>query len=250
MRPDQRALAEAEAGLVGGAERFNGERRRVRRRWLLLVGGLVVIGAFTWLVGWSPYLRAASVAVDGVSGAEAAAVEALVRPALGTPLVRLDTGALAESVRGRVSIEDATVTRDWPSTIRVEVVPRTPAIALRNPKGQLEVADRHGIVFSTVTSPPKGVPLVVASGATATSPEAARTALAVVSALPDPLAKTVTRIEVTSANLVTLQVGSVSVTWGDGSQGERKARVLTALLRTKPRPVHIDVSAPNTPVTR
>ncbi len=239
-----------EAGLVGGAERFDGERRRQRRRLLTFVVVLAVAGALAWLVGWSPYLRAASISIDGVSGAEAAAVEALVRPALGTPLVRLDTGAIAASVQSRVSIEGATVTRNWPSSIRVEVVPRTPAIVLRNPQGQLEVADRHGVVFTTVTTAPKGVPLVLASGATATSPEAARTALAVVGALPDSLVKTVTRVEVTSANLVTLELGSVSVTWGDGSQGERKAAVLTALLQTTPRPVHIDVSAPNTPVTR
>lgn len=248
MRPAQRPLPQAD--LVGGADRFDGERRRLRRRVLLLVGSLALLGAVTWLVGWSSYLRASSITIEGVSGTEAVAVEELVRPALGAAMVRLDTGAVAEDVRGRVSVEDATVTRDWPSTIRVEVVPRKPAIVFRNPQGQLEVADRHGVVFSRATTAPSGVPLVVATGATATSPEAVRAALAVVDALPGPLAKTVTRIEVTSANLVTLAVGSVSVTWGDGSQGERKAAVLTALLAAKPRPAHIDVSAPNTPVTR
>ena len=52
----------------------------------------------------------------------------------------------------------------------------------------------------------------------------------------------------TSADLVTLQLGDVSVVWGGLADGSKKLTVLRALLPT--HPAVIDVSAPDTPVTR
>ena len=51
-----------------------------------------------------------------------------------------------------------------------------------------------------------------------------------------------------SADLVTFTLGSRTVVWGSGEESTRKVAILRALLRTKAKV--IDVSAPDTPVTR
>ena len=57
-------------------------------------------------------------------------------------------------------------------------------------------------------------------------------------------------MRITSASLVSFTMGNTTVIWGGGDAGARKAAVLSALLRTRPVPATIDVSAPDTPVTR
>ena len=51
-----------------------------------------------------------------------------------------------------------------------------------------------------------------------------------------------------TANLVSFTLGGVDVVWGGADEAERKLAILQALLPTKPGV--IDVSAPDTPVTR
>ena len=51
-----------------------------------------------------------------------------------------------------------------------------------------------------------------------------------------------------TANLVSFTLGGVDVVWGGADAADRKLRILEALLPTDP--AVIDVSAPDTPVTR
>jgi cell division protein FtsQ len=80
------------------------------------------------------------------------------------------------------------------------------------------------------------------------SRDALTAAVSVVRVLPPALQKRVSRVTVSSANLVTLRVGRTDVVWGGMGQPERKLAIATALLPGKP--AVIDVSAPDTPVTR
>ncbi|HET9021384.1 MAG TPA: FtsQ-type POTRA domain-containing protein [Ornithinibacter sp.] len=229
-------------------QRALSNRRRPWRRALVIVlaAGLAVLLA--WVVGWSTFLGVDDVEVDGVSGAEATAVRELVDVAPGTPLARVDTDAVASRVRTRITVAEVSVRRSWPRTVTVEVVPRTAALVVRNPRGQLEVVDATGVAFGVVRSVPAGVPVVTATGSEGTSREALLASLALLEALPDGLAKDVSAVRVSSANLVTFTLGSRTVVWGGGEQSARKVAILTVLLRTKAKV--IDVSAPDTPVTR
>ena len=93
-----------------------------------------------------------------------------------------------------------------------------------------------------------GVPLVTASSDAGSSKEALKAALSLIRALPADLADQITTISVSSANLVTFKLGEVDVVWGGADQPTRKVAILRALLKTGP--TAIDVSAPDTPVTR
>ena len=172
----------------------------------------------------------------------------LVQVPAGTPLARVDTDAVGARVRERVTVAEVSVRRSWPGTLTVEVVPRSAALVVRNPQGRLEVVDAEGVTFGTVRAAPKRVPVVTATDPRGTSKEALLSSLALLDALPADLASGVSGIKVSSANLITFTLGKRSVVWGSGEDSERKVAILIALLKT-PAKV-IDVSAPDTPVTR
>lgn len=246
------ARPDGDHGVASAANRFReralSNRRRPWRRALLAVLAAGVVAGLVWVLGWSTLLGVEDVEVSGATGAEAEAVAELVAVPAGTPLARVDTDAVAQRVRDRVTVAEVSVRRAWPRTLSVEVVLRTPAIVVRNPEGRLEVVDAEGVSFRVVRTAPKGVPLVTATGSAGTTPEALQSSLALLAALPDDLAGTVTSLTVSSADLVTFTLGARTVVWGSGEASERKVEILRALLRTKAKV--IDVSAPDTPVTR
>ncbi len=241
-----------EHGVASSANRFReralSHRRRPWRRALFVALAVAVVAGLVWMVGWSTWLGVDRVEVTGVTGAEAQAVARLVEVPVGTPLARVDTEVVGARVRERVTVAEVSVRRSWPGTLTVEVVPRSAALVVRNPQGRLEVVDAEGVSFGTVRSAPKGVPVVTATGDEGTTKEALRSSLALLEALPSDLSRSVSGIRVSSANLVTFTLGSRTVVWGGGEDSARKVAILTALLRTKAKV--IDVSAPDTPVTR
>ena len=239
-------------GVSSSANRFReralSNRRRPWRRALVVVLALATVASLVWAVGWSTWLGVDDVEVTGVSGPEAQAVAGLVHASTGTPLARVDTDAVAARVRERVTVAEVSVRRSWPGTLTVEVVPRRAALVIRNPQGRLEVVDAEGVTFGTVRAAPKGVPVVTATDAKGTSKEALLSSLALLDALPDDLARGVSGIRLSSANLITFTLGKRSVVWGSGEDSDRKVAILAVLLKTRAKV--IDVSAPDTPVTR
>lgn len=229
-------------------ERALAHRRRPWRRIAWAVAVVAALALLVWLVWFSPVLAVRAVEVTGVSPAQAEAVRTRADVPAQLPLARADTAGIEHRVKGMPALADARVERSWPSTIRIQVVPRTPALVLKNPQGQLKVVDREGVAYADVASAPRGVPVVTATLSTGTSEEAVRAALSVIEALPESLARQVSSMTVSSADLVTFKLGAVNVVWGGKDAGPRKVEILKALLPTKPKV--IDVSAPDTPVTR
>ena len=90
--------------------------------------------------------------------------------------------------------------------------------------------------------------MVNAASDDALSRDALLAAVAVVKVLPAPLQRQVTDVTVSGANLVTMRVRGTTVVWGGVAQPEKKLTVMSALLKSRPK--LIDVSAPDTPVTR
>lgn len=239
-------------GVASSATRFReralARRRRPWRRVLSVLIGIGVVVALVWVLGWSPLLGVRDVEVIGVEGAQADAVTALVQVPVGMPLARVDTAAVADRVRTQVRVAEVSVRRSWPGTLVVDVVERTPAIVVRNPEGQLEVVDATGVSFGVVKKAPAGVPVVTAVGSRGTSREALLGALTLLDELPSELAAEVSAVKVSSATLMTFTLGGRTIVWGSAQEGPRKVEILQALLTTKAK--IIDVSAPNTPVTR
>ena len=248
LRTEYPSGAAASSSAARFRERELANRRRPWRRAFAVLVAVTVVAVLVWVLGWSSILGVSKVEVSGATGAEASAVAELVDVPIGTPLARVDTDAVAARVRERITVAEVSVRRAWPSTLAVDIVLRTPAIVVRNPQGQLEVVDAEGVSFGVVKAAPKGVPVVKAVGAKGATREALQSALALLNALPSDLSSQVSGITVSSANLVTFTLGKRTVVWGSGADSERKVAILTALLPTKAKV--IDVSAPETPVTR
>lgn len=229
-------------------EHVRSSRRAPLRRLGYTVLAALLCVLVVWLVWFSSVFAVRTVAVVGLDGPERSAVARLAQPVKGTPLVRVDTSALVAAVKQRPGVAEASVERSWPATVTIRAVPRTPALVLKNPKGQLEVVDASGVSFAVVARQPAGVPLVSATSESGVSPDALRAALTVITALPDDLARTVRDITVSSADLVTFTTGRTTVRWGGAADPETKVRIVQALMRGKPS--MIDVSAPDTPVTK
>jgi cell division protein FtsQ len=196
----------------------------------------------------SPVLAARTVRVEGVPATAAADIRRRADVPVGTPLARLDTDAIARRVISSGTLAEVSVARSWPRTVVIAASLRQPVLAFTNSQGLVQVADKDGVVYATVSSPPRGVPVITAAGGT-TGRESLLAAISVLEAMTGRQRRDVTDIRVSTANLVTLKLGAVTVVWGGASEPQLKVEVMTALAKQK-GVRWVDVSAPRTPITR
>ncbi|MFZ1287323.1 MAG: FtsQ-type POTRA domain-containing protein [Candidatus Phosphoribacter sp.] len=240
--------AKVSSSRVRFEQRAAAARQRPLRLAAAVLAVVVVLGSVGWVVWGSEVLNADHVAVEGVTDeADRAEVLAVAAVPLGQALARIDTGAIAARVGALPFVRRAAVNRSWPHTVTVVVTARVPLLLVRGPEGELALVDEDGVAFRTVTDPPSGLPLVNGS-ANRPEPEGLQAVIDILRLLPEGQRSAVTEITVTSASLVSFKLGRVQIVWGGRAQPDKKLAVLTALLATKP--ALIDVSAPDTPVTR
>jgi cell division protein FtsQ len=218
-----------------------------RRRWvriLIGVGALAVAVAVGWLLLFSSVFGVSRVVVSGGSDAVTAEVRRQAAISPGEPLLRVDAGDVADRIVTRVpNLEQVTVTRDWPRTLRVQVTPRRPLLAVQTPSGWA-LLDREGVVVTTVTAPPAALPTLPDAG----SPAAGATAATVLTALPAKLGPQVAAVSAISPESISVHLrDGRTIVWGSANDNDKKARVLQALLSVKARVY--DVSAPDLPTT-
>jgi len=225
-------------------------RDRAGRRRPLLIGAaaVVVAGALViWLVAFSPMLGVRTVTVHGTHAVPAQAVLKAADVHHGTPLLRLDTGAIVRRVEQVPGIGSATVRTSYPSTVVITVTERTAIGVVRSGTGYALV-DADGAQYRTVSTRPANLPLfVLPAGAGAL--RAARAVATVAAALTPQLRARVRSIQALSPGAITLQLHAGRlVHWGGAAQSAEKARILPVLLRHHPSVV--DVEDPAQPFTR
>jgi len=236
--------------LARAQQRFARRQRLVRRRgWLpWAAGGLVVVlgGITVWLFYFSSVFAVSGVKVSGADTVPAATITEVAEAPTGTPLVKVDLGAIAERVRTIQAVADAQVTRAWPNRLKIVVTERVPVAVVTDGRN-FELVDATGVAFKTVPARPEGLPeaLVVGTRRDVTI----RSVVTVSAALPVKLRSEVESISAASPDSITLNLGSkVKVVWGSSDDSARKAEVLSVLMRREAKVY--DVSAPDLPVTK
>lgn len=226
-------------------------RRAPRRgllRGLLALSVLVPAGVACWAALGGPGTVVDGVEVIGNRRVETAEVRAAVRSELGRPLLLADLDAVARRLRALPAVLDVDVSRQWPSTVRVQIRERVVLAAVQVPSGVLLV-DREGVELERLVRAPAGVPLVHVDLRTA-GPGALRAAAAVHGDLPPRLRALVLRVGAATSDgvLLTLTDGS-RVLWGSSADPGAKAASLAGLRAAVPggRGVRYDVSAPGAP---
>ncbi len=224
-------------------------RRRLSRRALLVgAAGIVVTAALlSWLVAFSSVFGVRTVSVRGLDTLSAARVRAVADVTRATPLVRLDTGAVARRVETIPEVASARVSTSFPNTVVVTVVERRP-IGYLDVDGRAVLVDRTGDQYHVAPVAPRGLPkFVVPSGSQA---RATGEAVATVAAtLPAALRVRVASIQAFDPTAITLVLTDQRVVrWGSADRSADKARILPALL-TQPG-TQFDVSNPDLVVAR
>ena len=201
-------------------------RRRLHR--LAALGVIVAVGLMSVLVTRSPVLDVDRIAVRGANHASADAVRAATGIHRHSPMTDLDLGRARDRVLLLPWVNSATVTREWPVTVEVSVVERTPVAAAPASNGGFMLVDAEGRLLEQVPAPPPGVVVLVdvpPAGAPGDmlDPSAAA-ALTVASALPPELVPHIAGV-VANADGVTLRL-SVGGTARLGTADELPAKLL------------------------
>ncbi|MGH3423652.1 MAG: cell division protein FtsQ/DivIB [Nocardioidaceae bacterium] len=236
----------------GSADRFARRRRSARLgrlRWVWAGLAVVAVAAgLAWVVLFSTWLGVRGIAVSGEQTVAAREIRDATAVADGTPLVRVDAGAVERRIEQIPRIESATVHRSWPQTLRIEIRERT-AIAVVNDDGEKQALDRHGVLFKHVKKVPKRLPEVTVTADGAGREDALREVAAVVDALDHSIAHKVERVQVASMDAIVLVLrNGDEVRWGSAEDSGRKAQVLRTLLKL-PADTY-DVTAPERPTTK
>lgn len=240
-----------------GDSRFR--RRRLRSRvgralpYLIGFAIAVVAGALAWLIFFSSVLGVHGVKVEGLQTIGADQVREQADVTAGAPLATLDTDEIAGRLEELPRVADASVHRDWPRGITLEVQERT-TVAVLDDAGEYRGVDKDGVAFRDYDQRPAGVP-VVQLGTDSTDEAGAETdeellaeAAVVIDSLDDATQERVRRIEVDSVDSIEFRLGNGDrVRWGSADDSDRKAEVLTALLDV-PAAVY-DVTSPEHPAT-
>ncbi|MGH1562687.1 cell division protein FtsQ/DivIB [Mumia sp. DW29H23] len=233
-------------------DRFAGRRWRARLRrlrpYLVAAAVLAVVGVGTWVVLETPVLGAHTVDVRGTSTVPSAVVRASAEVEEGQPLARVDLDAIRERVEEIPQLATVDVRRQWPRTVVVEVVERTPVARLAGGE-DVRLIDPDGVVYPPSGKAPSRLPQVVLTAGSGPRGEALKEAAEAVRAMDRTLARRVREVHVSSRDGITLDLrDGAEVAWGSADHAELKAEVLTALLRQKASAY--DVSAPERPTIR
>ncbi|HTS98446.1 MAG TPA: FtsQ-type POTRA domain-containing protein [Streptosporangiaceae bacterium] len=215
------------------------------------VAAVAIVAAAAWALLGSSVLVVRSVTVTGTAGGAAVTRAEVLRAAgvaLGTPLVRVNTAAVARRVESITQVQSAQVTRDWPDSVVIAIRERTPALAVAT-AGGFALVDRFGVMVSEVAARPPGLVLLagVANPAALRGSPAVRAAVTVLGQLPPQIRDRVLAVSAPSAETVTLDLrGGVTVLWGGTDRPAAKAAELAILMRT--RASSYDLSNPGTAV--
>jgi cell division protein FtsQ len=199
---------------------------RVLRRtgWVAL--GCLPFAAAAWVLLGSQLLAVQKVSITGTGRVSVAQVRSLVDVAPGTPLARVDTGAVAARLRTLAPVASVSVSRRWPHELRISIVERVVVAAKREGTGFV-LLDGGGVRVATATAVPRGVVVLVSS-----SPAATTAALEVLRSLPAALRARLGSLQAPSAEQVTLLLADHrQVLWGGATDNAVKAAAVAVLLR-------------------
>ena len=236
---------------VASAQRSSRRRtprtRGSRRKPVLWgIAVLVLVVALVCVAWFTPVLSVRKITVTGADQVPEEQVLESLDITKGTPLLRVDTDAAAKRVAQLPKVAEVRVERHYPSSVRVFVTERKPAVFFDSPQGT-HLVDALGVDYA-IEPPPPGVPRLKVDKPGFDDP-ATQAALAVLAATPGPLRVQVGEVVATSISAISLTLldGRVIV-WGSKENSERKAAIALPLLGQPGRTY--DVSSPDLPTVR
>ncbi len=236
-------------------------RARLRLALLAAAGVLVLAGGYLGLRA-SPMFGVDEIAVAGVKGAGAKAIQARADSVIGSKsLLAVDPQAVADAIAGLPLVRSVQVDRAFPHTLRIRVVAERAAAVVETGTSRYTIA-RSGRVMGDAPASSK-LPQLSATAAAVPQPGQAlppstRDQVRLAAALLDHTDLRVTLIADDQSGLSARLAGGTQLRLGDASVLDRKLVVAASLLAKRPRGAdgepltlkYLDVSVPDHPVLR
>ena len=218
--------------------------RAPMRRRLIIAGIVVVVLLLGWIVEFSSVFGVRSVSVSGTELLSSGQVRTAADIQSGTPLAKLDLGAIRDRVAAIPDVATVTVSKAYPSSVRIRITERV-AVGYRAVGTGADLIDRNNVEFRTVKKPPAGLPQLELTA----DQDRSAAAATVAGALPAGFGKDVTLITAPSPESVALKLtdGRV-VLWGGTDRDADKARLLPVLLKQPGD--YFDLSDPSSVISR
>jgi cell division protein FtsQ len=231
-------------------------RKRLRR--LSLLSGVAATLAGLWGITLTPLFDVDHVVVTGATHSGAEAVQTATAIQRGDALLTVQLGRAASRVADLPWVQTVEVHRQWPGTVRVEVVERTATAAVPVKAGGWVLLDADGRQLALVPDPGPGVlhvevpPVVPALGHRLLdgTAELLRLAATRPASLQDRLLTLKPGPGATVEGTVKLRTGATAVVYfGESTQAAAKWLALLSILdKADPaRTTSIDVRVPSAP---
>lgn len=243
------------------AERLR--RRSATRRVALLRSGAVLLGLLLLAGAWigltrSQVFEIRDIEVEGVENLSTAEVLKAADVSDGTTLLRVDTEGITQRLRELSWIEDVRVTRALPSTLRIVVEERTPAVLVDTGVTFWYVDQQSRVIAESVPTTGSTLPVVrdlpdfIAEPGYISESSALSNAIAVLDGMSPDVTTTVRIVTAPSVNETTLLTTSgVEIMVGEAVRLEEKSLLINNILAERAgQVVFIDVRSVDRPISR
>ena len=205
-------------------------RRRTNRIYAGRGAALVVVLIGYVALYFLPVFAVRQVQVVGTTTVPVEAVTERAAVTPGTPLLQVDTHAVARRVAGIPRVDEVMVTRDYPSGLRISLVERT-ALVVVEVDGAQHLVDGQGIDFGQGEAPP-GTPLLTVGDEAGTDlPGIVRDLATVFAEVRGTAGQEIASVHVeTPASIVLTLVDGRVVEWGAAGRDHEKAVALRMVL--------------------
>jgi len=212
-----------------------------------------LLGAGSYLLGWSNLLTVKQVEISGAPTKTAEAeIARLLDLRVGDQLARVDSRALSKRIEASDWVNSVDISRNWINgRVVINISPRVP-VALFSSLGKPQLAlDASGKEFKAPGAVPPGLPNVSASSVASGS-----VAIEVFTQMPKSFSKDIDRLTALSPTNISIfgkfSNQKLQIIWGDGEETSLKIKVVTALLDLPENKSIklIDVSAPHAPIVK
>jgi cell division protein FtsQ len=226
--------ASATAGSTSLADAPPSDRRdRFRKVGAIVFITVVVLGAAAVTLTRSPFFAARTIEVRGASHVPRSQVLRIAAVTPDTNVFTLDAGAAERRLESDPWIADATVTKDLPSTLVIDIHERI-AVAVAESDGVLRlVADDGAFLETALPRDAIGMPSIVAADAEGVepSPEAVGGAARAIAAMAPTLRRRIDGIAILADGQLRIDLTSgSSAAYGEPVELREKAMALRALL--------------------
>ena len=211
------------------------QRIRRRRAALSISGCLGIVAVLAAVAPFTPVVPMRGINVHGNHVLTQEYVQQLADIAPDTPMGRVDVRRAAQNIAADPWVETVTVSRDWPSSVDVEVTEHV-AVAFIAQHDGTHLIDSNGEDFLVAEPPPQAIELV---GAPVEDAEAMAAVVDIAASISERARNEIAAIDVAPLNHVLRTNDGRTIVWGASEDNKNKSYALEAVLQMEGREFNI-----------